>query len=54
MQFDTATWLGNGGGRYAIEANLASPLDQLLVAYRTWQARGWAPWPATAADCGLR
>lgn len=27
--------------------------DQLHAAYRAWQARGWSPWPATAAMCGL-
>jgi hypothetical protein len=53
MQFDTATWLSNGGGRYAAEAYLATPNEQLRIAYRTWQARGWAPWPNTSAMCGL-
>lgn len=53
MQFDTGTWLGNGGGVYAPEAYLATPHDQLVVAYHTWQARGWQPWPTTARMCGL-
>jgi hypothetical protein len=53
MQFDAGTWLANGGGRYAPTANLATPAEQLAVAYTTWQARGWSPWPNTAAMCGL-
>lgn len=53
MQFDSGTWLSNGGGQFASEAYLATPLEQLLVAYRTWQSRGWSPWPTTAAACGL-
>jgi hypothetical protein len=27
--------------------------QQLHVAYRGWQARGWWPWPNTARKCGL-
>jgi len=53
MQFDIGTWLSNGGGRYAPRADLAAPHDQLVVAYHTWQARGWSPWPVTATRCGL-
>ena len=53
MQFDEGTWLANGGAAYAPRADLASPRDQLLVALATWRARGWEPWPNTAAECGL-
>jgi len=53
MQFDEGTWLANGGAAYAPRADLASPRDQLLVALATWRARGWEPWPDTAAICGL-
>lgn len=53
MQFDYGTWLSNGGGQFAPYAYLATPKEQLLIAFRTWQARGWAPWPNTAAACGL-
>lgn len=50
MQFDLSTWAANGGtGR----PDLNPPAEQLRVAYRTWQARGWTPWPNTAAMCGL-
>lgn len=53
LQFDYGTWLSNGGGRFAPTANLASPLEQLEVAYTTWKSRGWEPWPNTARMCGL-
>lgn len=53
MQFDSASWLANGGGSYASRADLASPHDQLLVAYHYWQSSGWNPWPNTARMCGL-
>lgn len=43
-QFDTATWLSNGGGKYAPHAHLATCHEQDLVAYATWKRRGWAPW----------
>lgn len=53
MQFDYSTWLANGGGRYAQTANLATPHEQLHIAYVTWKQRGWYPWPTTARLCGL-
>lgn len=53
FQFDVGTWLANGGGVYAARADLASPSEQLRIAYRTWTRRGWSPWPNTAAVCGL-
>jgi hypothetical protein len=53
FQFDAQTWLANGGGRFARYAHMASPQQQLLVAYWTWRRRGWAPWPATSRMCGL-
>lgn len=43
-QFDTATWLSNGGGKYAPHAHLATCHEQDLIAYATWQRRGWQPW----------
>lgn len=53
MQFDIGTWLSNGGGQFASRADWASPVEQLIIAFHTWQARGWSPWPNTAAACGL-
>lgn len=28
-------------------------IEQIEMAYRGWQARGWYPWPTTARICGL-
>lgn len=59
MQFDSGSWLANGGGAYASRADLASPFEQLLVAYHYWDAGAtgpggsWGPWPNTAAACGV-
>ncbi len=53
MQFDIPTWLSNGGGRYAYYPHMASPTNQLRVAYKLWQSRGWYPWPTTARKCNL-
>jgi hypothetical protein len=53
MQFSSSSWLSNGGGQYASRADLASPFEQLMVAYHYWRSSGWGPWPNTAAACGL-
>lgn len=53
MQFADSTWLSSGGGKYAAHAYLATPSEQLSVAYRLWRAAGWNPWPNTARSCGL-
>lgn len=53
MQFSESSWLSNGGSVYASRADLATPHDQLLVAYHYWKAAGWNPWPNTARLCGL-
>jgi hypothetical protein len=50
FQFDLATWASNGGTGSPAQA---SPTEQLRVAYQAWKHRGWAPWPATSAMCGL-
>lgn len=54
MQFITSTWLANGGGVYAPAAYLASPHEQLHIAWNLYRRAGWAPWPNTARMCGLR
>lgn len=28
-------------------------VEQIEMAHNGWQARGWSPWPNTAAACGL-
>jgi hypothetical protein len=53
MQFINSTWLASGGGRFASHAYLATPYQQMLVAYWLWKRSGWSPWPTTARACGL-
>lgn len=50
LQFDSGTWLSNGGGTYAPRADLATPAQQIAVATNLYNARGASPWPV----CGLR
>jgi hypothetical protein len=50
LQFDSGTWLANGGGAYAGRADLASREQQIAVATRLYNARGSSPWPV----CGQR
>jgi resuscitation-promoting factor RpfB len=49
LQFDSQTWLGNGGGQYAAQANLASRTQQIAVANTVYAARGLAPWGCAGA-----
>jgi len=44
LQFDSQTWLGNGGGQFAPRADLASRTQQIAVANRVYAARGLSPW----------
>jgi uncharacterized protein YabE (DUF348 family) len=50
LQFDSGTWLANGGGGYAPRADLASREQQIAVGTRLYNARGSSPWPV----CGAR
>ncbi|MGI8677818.1 MAG: transglycosylase family protein [Jatrophihabitans sp.] len=50
VQFDSSTWLANGGGQYAPRADLASREEQIAVATKVYNARGSSPWPV----CGSR
>jgi uncharacterized protein YabE (DUF348 family) len=45
LQFDSGTWLSNGGGAYAPRADLASREQQIAVANQLYAARGASPWP---------
>ena len=45
LQFDSGTWLSNGGGAYASRADLASRDQQIAVANRIYASRGSSPWP---------
>ena len=44
LQFDSGTWLSNGGGAFAPTANLASRTQQIAIANKVYAARGLAPW----------
>jgi uncharacterized protein YabE (DUF348 family) len=50
VQFDSGTWLSNGGGAYAPRADLATRAQQIAVATKVYDARGSSPWPV----CGSR
>jgi len=49
LQFDSGTWLANGGGAYAARADLASRLQQIAVANVVYAARGLSPWGCASA-----
>lgn len=53
FQYDVPTWLRAGGGKYAPRADLATPLEQIIITKRKVEADGWGAWPNTAAACGL-
>jgi len=44
LQFDSGTWLSNGGGAFAPRADLASKDQQIQIAERVYAARGLSPW----------
>ncbi len=44
LQFNSGTWLSNGGGDFASRADLASREQQITVANRLYAARGLGPW----------
>ena len=49
LQFDSGTWLANGGGKYAARADLATRLEQIAVANVVYAARGLSPWGCASA-----
>ena len=49
LQFDSGTWLSNGGGAYAPRADLATREQQIAVATKIYNARGSSPWPVCGA-----
>lgn len=49
VQFDPPTWLSNGGGQFAVRANLATGAEQIEVSEDLYAARGMAPWPGCTA-----
>ena len=43
-QFQDGTWLAFGGGQFAPQAQLATPVEQDRVAYRAYRAEQFYPW----------
>ena len=44
-QMNAGFWKTYGGKKYASKASKATCMEQDLVAYQGWLARGWRPWP---------
>ena len=44
-QVNAGFWKTYGGKKYASKASKATCMEQDLVAYNGWLARGWSPWP---------
>ncbi len=53
LQFNSGTWLSNGGGAFATRADLASREQQIVVAEHMRAGRGFSPWPGCSAKLGL-
>jgi uncharacterized protein YabE (DUF348 family) len=53
LQFDKGTWLSNGGGAYAPLPHQASREQQIAIATKVRDARGYNPWPACKKKLGL-
>ena len=53
LQFAGGTWTGNGGGKYASRADLASRAEQIVVASHIVDGGGWGAWPACSSRLGL-
>jgi hypothetical protein len=53
LQFSYGTWHDYGGGEFADYPHQATREEQIVVAERLRDARGYAPWPACRAKLGL-
>jgi nucleoid-associated protein YgaU len=53
LQFADGTWDGAGGEKYASRADLASRAEQIIIAAKVLDDRGWSPWPACSSKMGL-
>ncbi len=53
LQFADGTWDGNGGEKYASRADLASRGEQIVIAAKVLDGRGWSPWPGCSSRLGL-
>ena len=53
LQFSHPTWHGYGGGEFAEYPHEATREEQITVAERLRDARGYQPWPACRLKLGL-
>ena len=53
LQFSVGTWNGYGGAEFAEYPHQATREEQIIVADRLRDARGYQPWPACRAKLGL-
>jgi murein DD-endopeptidase MepM/ murein hydrolase activator NlpD len=53
LQFAPETWLGYGGGAYALSAAEATREEQIAVAQRVLAGQGWRAWPTCSRLLGL-
>jgi hypothetical protein len=53
VQFSDGTWDAYGGEKFASRADLASKSEQITIAEKLLDARGWSPWPACSSRLGL-
>jgi hypothetical protein len=54
LQFDRRTWNAYGGQEYAPTADQATREQQIEIARRLQNDRGWQPWPRCSLRAGLR
>jgi uncharacterized protein YabE (DUF348 family) len=52
LQFDHSTWIANGGGAYAPNANQATKAQQIKIANKVKSSRGLSPWQC-AREMGM-
>ena len=53
LQFSSGTWQAYGGGRFASRADLASRVQQIVIAERVLDGQGWGAWPSCSRKLGL-
>lgn len=54
LQFLDSTWDAMGGEQFASRADLATSIEQMVIAEKTLAASGWGAWPACTRKLGLR
>ncbi len=52
LQFSASTWRAFGGERFASRADLASRVQQIVIAERVLDGQGWGAWPACTRRLG--